>query len=287
MRLKNVVFTLFDYDPILLDTLYKNEVFVYIICGFENCPKTQRRHIQGYAEFHDPKSLKQLKDIFGKTVHVEPRHGNQRQAIDYCKKGGDFVEIGEPRQTNQGQRNDIKRIVELFEAGHTQYELVTNSDELDLNLNSQTVKLLDKLETFTDRPRDPLNPVEVFWYYGPPGAGKTRAAYEECLSTGQPFYMKTNTTGKWYDGYRGEKIIILDDIRTKYYPFTHLLSILDRYPCRIESKGATRNLTATKIYITCPDHPRKFANKYYSGDDGFDENVKQLMRRITTIKQFD
>lgn len=288
MRLRNVCFTLFDYTGEQLDSLYKNEKICYVVCGFEICPKTGKAHVQGYLESEVPISLKQIKDILGSnSAHVEPRYGTQKQAIDYCKKGGKFTEIGEPRQTHQGQRNDIKRLVELFENGHKQYDIIKNSEELDVNINSQTVKLLDKLESYADTPRNPMDNVEVHWFYGPPGSGKTRTAHELCSSDNTSYYVKTNTTGRWFDGYNGEKTVIFDDIRNKYYPLTYLLALFDRYPTRVETKGSSRNFKATKIYVTCPEHPRRFVHNYEAGMDGFRENPEQLLRRIIEIKKFD
>ncbi len=288
MRLKNICFTLFNYTDKQLDAIYKSEKICYVICGFEVCASSGRPHIQGYMESFDSISLKQIKEILGSnTAHIEPRYGSQKQAIDYCKKDGKFTEIGEPRITNQGARSDIKKLVKLFEQGHTQYDIVTDAENLDVALNMQTVKLLDKLESYADTPRTGNDSIEVHWFYGPAGTGKTRTAFDLCTSSLEPFYLKSNTTGKWFDGYKGEKIVILDDIRNKYYPFTHLLSLLDRYPCRVETKGASRNFRATKIYITSPYHPRKFASQYNHGDDGHREDPEQLLRRITEIKKFD
>lgn len=47
---------------------------------------------------------------------------------------------------------------------------------------------------------------KCYWYYGPPGTGKTRKATSENPGA----YKKL--ANKWWDGYQGQKVVIIDDI---------------------------------------------------------------------------
>ncbi len=59
----------------------------YICWGEEVCPKSGRDHLQGYVEFTGAVSLRQCKlRLEDRTVHVEPRHASQQEAIVYCQK---------------------------------------------------------------------------------------------------------------------------------------------------------------------------------------------------------
>ena len=79
---------------------------------------------------------------------------------------------------------------------------------------------------------------------------------------------------KWWDGYDADEHVIMDDIRADSMRFNTLLGILDRYPCRVEFKGGTRQLLANVIIITCPlDHKALFCGE-------LNENIDQLTRRI-------
>jgi len=66
----------------------------YHIYGIEKAPTTQTEHYQGYIEFSIPIRVSRMKKIFqDNTMHIEKRKGTRIQAIDYCKKDGDFYEV--------------------------------------------------------------------------------------------------------------------------------------------------------------------------------------------------
>lgn len=94
-------------------------------------------------------------------------------------------------------------------------------------------------------PERPDIQAKVFW--GPSGVGKTRRAWEEAKALG-PVYIKTGTH-KWWDGYRGEKFVIIDEF-DGMIRLTNLLTWLDRYPCRVEYKGGSSPLLATHFWVT-------------------------------------
>jgi hypothetical protein len=121
MKNRNWCFT--AYTEPKIDT--KNvEYYVY---KPELCPKTKKLHYQGYIEFDVQKRMNEVKIVFNdNTLHVEIRHGTQKQAIDYCKKeetkAGEIVEWGKPKR--QGSRSDLDAIWEAIDDGHTSLEIL-------------------------------------------------------------------------------------------------------------------------------------------------------------------
>lgn len=133
---------------------------------------------------------------------------------------------------------------------------------------------LDKYSMVCQVPRDPAHPPEVVWLYGATGVGKSRYVHERekdlyvCLST-----------HKWWQGYRQQEAIIIDDMRCNFAPFNDLLKILDRYPYTVEVKGSSAQLNSPRIYVTSQFPP----HKVYNRDNRSGEDIRQLYRRLTKV----
>lgn len=247
-----------DTEPFFDDNKTK-----YLTYGSEICPTTKRHHHQGYAEFKDAKTLSSVQKILKiPNQHVEPRNGTPEQAAMYCKKDGEFKEFG--KMSEQGARTDItKKVREHCEQGLPLADII---DQVSYQ-GARHAELIYKYK----EPKRTVAP-EVYWFYGPPGAGKTRAAYDLCPD------LYAESEGKWFDGYDCHKHVLLDDYRPDDFKFKKLLRLLDRYPTRVETKGGSRQFLAEKIFVTTPYHPREYVPH--------SEHPDQLLRRITEIREF-
>lgn len=87
--------------------------------------------------------------------------------------------------------------------------------------------------------------VRGVWIYGPPGTGKSHSARHDY---GDDVYIKAQN--KWWDGYSGEKIVVLDDYDCKDVLGHYLKIWADRYACTGEVKGATVQLQHEKFIVT-------------------------------------
>lgn len=264
-RLRNFVFTLNNYTDSEYDILLNNEMFKYIIIGKE-VGEEGTPHLQGYAECKDQQTFDQIK-LISPRLHIEKRRGSQKQAIRYCKKDGDFVEKGEPK--NQGHRTDMEFLKSMILNTEKSWDEIL--PEID---NYQQLRFAENLMKFR-KPKNNFKPKNVYWFFGPTGTGKTKKAFEEIGQN--PFWISCDNL-KWFDGYVGQTHVIFDDFRKDFCTFHFLLRLLDGYPCKVPIKGGFVDWIPTHIYITSAYPPGKV---YETRED-----VNQLHRRITLTEQF-
>lgn len=261
--LRCVCFTLNNYTDEDL-AHYANEIreiSSYLVIGFEIGEKGTP-HFQGYLELKKPTRFSTLKKLMGRA-HIERRYGSAKQASDYCKEDGDFVEFGEMRE--QGKRNDLDNVRETALDGGMR--AVTEG-----KFNLQHIKIAEKFLSYCEEGRD-WKP-EVIWIWGPTGTGKSRRARE---IVGDDVYCK-NEGNKWWDGYDGHEDVIIDDFRDSWWPITYMLALLDRYTFRVEYKGGMRQFRAKRIVITSAFPPENC----YAGTG---EAINQLLRRLDTVQE--
>jgi len=87
--------------------------------------------------------------------------------------------------------------------------------------------------------------INVDYYYGPSGTGKSHAANAKYPNA----FMKISSN-KWWDNYKGEDEVIIDELSTECIGISKLLTWFDKWKCYVEVKGGTIGLRATKFIIT-------------------------------------
>lgn len=242
--------------------LSKSKGIRYFIVGLEICPTTQKQHFQGYIAFNNAKTFKQVKKWFKlDRIHLEQAKASDFSNKTYCSKEGNLIlETGKPQE--QGRRSDITRAIEILKKNQQMSMVLENVHNYQACKHAELY--LKYKETKTIRPG-----LKVINIWGASGTGKTRHVYDKHPEVYRP------VSYKWWDGYDGHKVVLLDDIRKDFCKFHQLLNLLDIYPVRVEHKGGSRQLQATTIYITSP---RPYVEMW---EGRTAESLDQLSRRIT------
>lgn len=264
------IFTLNNYTPEDCEKFINfkdNKQIKYFICGKEIAPTTGTPHIQGYIHFVNAKTREQTRKFISLRAHLKKAKGEDVHNQAYCSKENLLCEYGTPAQP--GKRNDLTQLRELVNNN------VRIDDVVSQCTNYQQIRYTELLFKYKKMP--PKQKRVIKWYYGISGTGKTYTAIEE---SNEDYYITMNTL-KWWDGYTGQKYIIIDELRANTCEFQTLLRLLDMYPYRIETKGGSMWIqpTTTHIIITSSQSPR---DMYIFKD----EELRQLLRRIDEIKEF-
>jgi len=126
-----------------------------------------------------------------------------------------------------------------------------------------------------DKPRLLQEDVKVLVLWGKTGCGKTKRAYELASSNPEPFYVKASYN-QWWQNYRGEKTVIIDEYAGQW-SLMYFLQVIDRYALNIEYKGGSTQLQADKFIITSNVDPQD----WYRGANN--EHQAAVARRLTKV----
>lgn len=267
-RVRNYTFTVNNYVEDSLDRLKEDKHCQYVIAGCEvGAEGTQ--HLQGYVQFNDKMRFTAVKALMP-TAHIEVAIASDLSNYNYCTKDGNlFLEHGTRKK--QGKRNDIHSACAMIDEGCNMREVATLNPVVYVKYN----RGLEKYKAIMLDPRTEAPEVTVL--YGPTGSGKSKTARGLLL---EDPYIWGPEQEKWFDGYEGQQETIFEEFRGQL-PLGMMLRLLDRYDCRVQTKGGTIQFVSTKIVITSPTHPREWYCTLFS--DGEDK-LAQLLRRITEIK---
>lgn len=271
-RPKYWCFTLFyDHDAIFPTEL--PDGVGYLVYQRELCPDTGREHVQGYVQFDRQYRLLQAKSRIQRMFHTSasPRlalaMGDAEQNRVYCTKlsdripGTEPVEVGEPGK--RGKRNDLIALRPLILSGVTPSQaLLANATFAPLAIRHH--RSWKSLVAESIPKRDSSIEPNIIVLYGVSRAGKSKYAH----ATYPDAYIHAD--GKWWDDYSGEKEVIYDDFDGGHCTFGEFKRWFDRYPVRVEVKGAMCQLSATTHIVTTNVYPSHWWSKKVTGEYGRD-----------------
>lgn len=234
----------------------------YIVIGVEE-GEQGTPHLQGFVSFAKRTANTKVKKILGRRCHIERAKGSPKQASDYCKKDGKFIEFG-VLPKGQGSRTDLVEIAKKIKAGTSMRKLAEEHPASFIRYSTG----IARLQSYSPVQRSEPPVIWVFW--GKTGTGKTRRVYE---------FVDTNELWKhpgdrWFDGYDGHPAVLFDDFCGSWFKLTYLLKLIDRYTMMVPIKGAYACWNPKTIYFTSNQHPEKWYN------NASEEHVNALMRRL-------
>lgn len=280
-RLSRFVFTINNYDMEeftgLCDTLAQYSKFAVVgrEVGDSGTP-----HLQGAVVLQKQTAFSTVKRWMPRA-HIEVMRGSPHDSFVYCTKEDRTAwTCGELPQP--GKRSDLVDAVDDIKDGLTMMEMADKHGTIVVKY----FKGLTVLRSLLATQRSPDNPIRFFWLCGPTGTGKTRDAWNYgCTNFGEAeSLILPDSTLHWFDGYDGQKCVIVDDFRAKGVNFAWLLRLCDRYPIQVPFKGGFVKWGPEVIIITSPFGIRETFSKRA---EFIPEDLHQLERRCTEVIQYD
>lgn len=225
----------------LLEFLKTKQISEAIV--FEEKHQDGSPHLHAYVKLDNGVTHKNAPTYFD----FKDYHGNYQPARswracqEYVKKDGNFItfnidiESAEMKRAKRNREIIEKPIDELIESGIVSMNQVPNI---------KRAKLIYEEAKYNKFEVDPTQK-RGLWIYGPPGVGKSFKARTEYSD----LYIKSQN--KWWDGYIGQKHVLMDDFDRQGECLSHYIKIWsDVYKTTGEVKGGTVNLNYNKLIIT-------------------------------------
>ena len=223
---------------------------------------TKDQRFTGFIRLRRPKTPRRITGLLGLNSYVYVSYSNDNEARrdrEHKKTFWEYINSCE-----MGQKTPP-----TTQTGHTSIQ-PTVARHTPLRRSNAICRTLHGTEV----QRDFKTRLHVYW--GPTGTGKSFAANYEATQAGETPYYKER--GDWWDGYYGQKYVIIENFDTTidYYD---LLALTDQYPHKVQTKGGYTNFIATDIWITSNKPiPEWFNNE---------KNTDALLRRLTTYTYMD
>jgi len=205
-------------------------------------------HFQGYLELKRRIRMTGVKKILPKA-HLEPRKGDQDDAIKYCSKLETRQEgpwtYGEFEKNNNGKRTDLAEVTTYIQ------QTKPTIKELAQKYPVQYVRYhrgLEKLSALGSPTR--AWKTEITVCIGPPGTGKSTYYFQKYPLA----YQWSNTSGKWWDDYQGQETVIMDEFRGQI-TLDIMKRLGDSTPYWVELKGGSVQFLAKNLIIISNYHP--------------------------------
>lgn len=251
---------------------------VYLVAGFETAPTTGMPHIQGYLYYSNNKSVtaarRSLQSIMP-GCHVEVAKGSPRQNDVYCRK----LREGDTANERVYMRGTLPlSATDKGEVERQRWDAAWESakrgefEEIPADIRIRQYAALKRIAQDYMPALERLTGPCGTWIVGQSGAGKTRAVLDQIPDT---FPKPRN---QWWDGYRMEPVVLVDDIdKFDVRLGGKLKHWADAYPFIAEAKGTSLRIRPQRIIVT---------SQYTIEEIWADEETREaLLRRFVVVRK--
>jgi len=178
---------------------------------------------------------------------------------------------------SQGERNVLIILKDEIMSGEITVEQIILERP---HLYHQYGRTLNAIESKYMNTRHRSEMTQGFWLWGKTGVGKSHMARQ--IASNATIYVHTTKDKGWWDNYKQQSVVILDDFRGEI-DYNELLKLVDKWPHYVSRRGTEPiSFYSDCVIITSSLHPEDVYRKRDAED-----SLDQLLRRfeICEIKQ--
>jgi len=247
----------------------------YCVFGRETCPKTGKRHLQGYTYFKQRMSWQKVYKVFKtKEIHLEKSAGSPEENRVYCTKDKEFWESGPCPTQSQGKRNDLLEVCNKLKQGAKLVDIAVDHPTTFVR-NHKGIGAW-KAAISPKREKHTISLV----IYGASDSGKThwvRSTFPGAL------WLTKGATSLWFDEYDDHDVIVFDEFCGGVMSLTWFKRLIDKTPLTLDAKGSSRNINPALVVFISNTPPEE----WYSAEVLTGAHRDAFNRRLHIVVRVD
>lgn len=253
----------------------------YLVCQLERGNERNRLHLQGYVQCSRPQRFSCLHRLLDPRLALDEQRGSVDENVSYCTK--EDTRVAGPWQsgtaTGQGKRSDLESLRRSILEGKDdaylyEHHFAAMAKYPRVAAACRAAAIRSRTSGTAAGSEPPLQPLDVYVYYGLPGSGKTRRAVYE---SDHGVIVSADKDRIWFDHYQPGRDIIIDEFDGEI-PINQLKRLLDVYPVELPVKGSHVPRDSRRIFITSNTDPIN----WYPTAEPVHRNA--LFRRFTSVE---
>ena len=254
------------------------------------------KHVHMVLENSTVMRFSAVRKVYSKSnIHLEITKGSRKQVLDYISKKSPYDEKGEKviASCSYGNIEGFKKyslrnlqdtlivIERLIDEGKTPTQIM--EEDIRLRREEQLVRKCYMAKRYRETP--PLRKVKVVWHAGGSSTGKSYTYVKLCELYGEEnvFFScdYSNKCTATFEGYEGEKYVVLDEIKKGVIPYEILLTLTQGYKTSIHCRYQNVYALYDEIHLTSIYAPEDIYDSVVDYENKKKDSIDQLLRRIS------